>query len=354
MKKLFCLSACLAIATAFCDEQKNITPKPVSSDHNPRPALQNSRSFNTLISLEYITWKFGVPRLAFGRDGVGITNTSPPQEIAIKKSGTIYLPSYHYSPGYRAGVGFRFGPGKAYDLWARYLWLYTNPKKHVSQNHLSGPFFPVNWLASSTLTTSTYQSADANFSLHYQQPEIQAGYTFGVSRYLTLRPYMALTAYILKADYVVKYAFIDSKDVSTTARRKSDSFSWSIGPKIGLDFSFLPTKHFGIFCNVNCTHQAVQLNMTTKQTNRQPATGRSLVIQRGKSDQNRSISLLGLEIGPTWDQWFFKNRYHLQLRVTWQTSTVSDTQLSLLNSNNTDTGIGSEFRGLNFRILNEF
>ncbi|MES2272986.1 MAG: Lpg1974 family pore-forming outer membrane protein [Chlamydiota bacterium] len=348
MKGIFWLFP-FAFSIAFGAEQA-----PTPPDKNPRPTLQNFRDFNTFTSLDFTYWKFTAPRLAFGRDGVGVTNTPVPQEIAIGAPGTVFLPNYKYTPGYRVGLGFRFGTDKAYDLTARYIWFYTNPKRDLSQDHFSGPFLPVNWLASANLNSSTYRRANVSFQLHYHLSEVQSGYTFGVSRFLSLRPYMALTNYILDATYHLRYEFTDPMDVFEIAIKETASFAWSLGPKIGLDFSWLPTKYFGIYCNVSWTHQAVQLSMHTKQTNWRPGFGEPLVIQRGKSSQLRSASGTGLEIGPTWDQWFAQDRYHLQWRVTWQTSTLPETYVSLLNSNNTDLGLGIELRGVNFRALFEF
>lgn len=344
---IFCrLASLCAEETPACEQQ---TPEQCSL-----PKLQNCRNFNVLMGVQFIYVKYTTPLLIYGRDGVGLTNSAPVNEIDISKTGTAFSPNFKYEPGFRASLGVKFGPKKAFDLIGQYSWIQSHPKGSVSASDFSGSFLPLKWLVARDLASSTYQSASLKADLHFQFVELQAGYTFGINRYLVLRPYAALLSIISDGDLRVNYAFTVPAGLFETAKIHGECSSWSIGPKIGLDFSYYPTDNFSIYTNANFSHQACQISMNTKQTQNLPTLGQSFTIQKGSLDQLHSISIVGLEIGPAWDQWFCNNRYRLQLRATWQTATLAGTNLSFLDNNNTDIPVGAEFRGVNLRALFEF
>lgn len=311
-------------------------------------------SYDLFGTAEFIYWRFSSPFLFYGRDGIGLTNSPIPQEIPVTKKGTSFFPHFNYRPGFKAGLGIQFGCEKAFDLYARYIWIYSEARGSVSQEDISASFLPLDWLSSNSLESSTYHTAGMGVGAHSQWIELQSGYTFDINRYLTLRPYIALTSIIVNGGIFVNYFFTPPNGVPEIARTHGECDSWSICPKVGLDVTFHATDHFGIYCNGNILHQTAQINMHTKQRNERPTTGEKFVIQRGELSQKRCGSLVGLEIGPTWDQWFGCDCYHLQVRATWQTMTLSDGNLAFLGSNNVAIPVGAEFRGFNIRILFEF
>ena len=345
MKKIFALALSL-LSFNLCAETSTVERGPVK--------LQNFKDYNTVVTLDFIYWKFFSSNLLYGRDGIGITNSAPAIEVPVKKTGGSIYPHFPYNPGYRVGLGFKFGPKKAFDLVARYTWLYNTPRGSISESEITTSFLPINWLVNAELAASTYHQASLQSDLHFNFAEIQSGYTFGINRYLSLRPYVALASIVVDATLDVRYAFTTPTNVYQLAKIHGECFSWAIGPRVGIDFSFFLNRHLGLYFNSNWTHQAAQLTSTTKQTQKIPAHNTTFVIQRGKVYQTRSNSYVGLELGPTWDQWFCNERYHLQIRATWQTATLGGSNLSFLNNNNVDVPVGAEFRGLNLRALFEF
>lgn len=333
------LTSIFLCGTVYAEDKVSVQPPP--------------RNFTTFTALEFLYWKYDSPALIFGRDGVGLSNSAPQNEIAVTKKGTSFSPRFTYNPGYQLTLGFKFGPKRAFDLTARYAWMYTHPKKSVSANEISASFLPISWLTSNNLASATYSEASLGVRIHYHSPEAQFGYTFVINPHLSLRPYTALTSFILVGDLKAKYAFTPPGGMFTIARTHGQSFAWSIGPKIGLDFVVMAWKNWGIFSNVNLTHQAAQLFMNTQQVD-ELANGTEIVLQKGKLNELRSLAIVGLEIGPFWDKWFYNNRYHFQLRALWRTATLAGTHLSFLDNNNIDIPIGVEFRGFNIRALFEF
>jgi hypothetical protein len=334
---------------AQMDQNKAVPQAPAVE--KPLPKVMNGRSFNTVVFAEFLYWKFTSPALVFGRDGVGLTNSSPQLEIPVTKTGGSFSPNFKYDPGYRVGFGFLFGPEKAFDIAVRYTWFYTNPKRHVNSDDFSASFLPISFLTSNVSASAVYHSARFSMNLHYYGPEVQSGYTFKVNRYLALRPYMALTSIIIDADVKAAYDFTTSGSFET-ARTHGDCFSWSIGPKIGLDFTARPVTNFAVYCGVNFTQQCSQLNMKTRQTD--SSGGSTFVLQKGKQHEIRSVPLFGFEIGPMWDAWCCNDRYHFQLRAVWQASTLGAGNLSFLNNNNVGIPVAAELRGFNVRALLEF
>ncbi len=317
----------------------------------PRPKVENCRSFNSVSFVEYLYWKYTTPALVFGRDGIGLTN-GVLSEVNVAGTGRSFSPKFKYDSGYRLGFAFSFGEQKAFDIVARYTWFYTNPHRTVTQ--FSTSFLPLNWLDAFSLSTPTYSLAKLSMHLHYHFPEMQFGYTFKVNRYLALRPYIALSSIMIDGDLRTKYELTTTGGVFEISNMHGESFSWSIGPKLGLDFTARPWDSFAVYCGFNITQQASQISMKANQTLSRPALGDVIHIQKGELSQVRSVGLFGLEIGPVWDEWFADNQYHLQLRAVWQLSTLGGGNLSFLNNNNVDVPVGAELRGFNVRALFEF
>src|SRR2546428_7947348 len=71
----------------------------------PYPKIQNCRDYNVFTFGEFLYWRYSSPNLVYGRDGVGITNSSTPTEIAVTKTGTSFLPDFDYDPGFREVMG---------------------------------------------------------------------------------------------------------------------------------------------------------------------------------------------------------------------------------------------------------
>lgn len=313
------------------------------SEENCMPKSLKEKSITTTSFLEFLEWKYISAALVFGRDGINLAGLSD------GKTGTSYTPHSHYDPGFRAGIGCTFGPNKAFDTVLRYTWFYTNPKREIN---CSSSFLPLNWMIVPTTATYTNHTASMNLKFHYYYPEMQLGYTFIVNPYLTLRSYMALTSIVIDGELKVQSAFTDAVEKEAVSHGKS--FSWSIGPKLGLDFIARFIPELSLYCGVNFTQQCAQITMKTTQTSKTLSTDTTIVTQKGHLNEIRSIPLFGLEIGPVWDARFCKNRYHFQLRPVWQISTLSGGNLSFLNNNNVDIPVGAELRGFNIRALFEF
>lgn len=358
-----CLSTSLSLVadhaaghpTQCCPEKPKTSlccpEKPTPCPEIPRSKVENCRSYNITSFGEYLYWKFTSIFLPFGRDGVGLTNAATPTEVEVSNSGTSYSPNYQYDSGFRVGVGILFGEKKAFDLALRYTWFYTNPERTVVP---TSPFIALTWMEAPSLTSPVYSRASSQLKLHYNYPEIQCGYTFKVNNYLALRPYIALSSIIIDGKLHTNYQFTTTGGIFEIDDLHDDCFSWSIGPKMGLDFTTRPWDHFSIFCGFNITQQAAHIEMHSHQTATRPVVGTKLDTQRGHLTQVRSVPLFGFDLGPVWDQWFANNQYHAQLRVVWQLSTLGGGNLSFLNNNNVDVPVGAELRGVNVRALFEF
>lgn len=364
MKKrlVTCLLMMTASFAATAAEKKIETPKPEAPKEITWPKIQNCRCNNIFTVGEFLYWRFSSPNLAYGRDGIGLSNSSPITEIPVVKTGTSFFPNFQYDPGFRIGLGAKFGPGKAFDLVGYYSWLRSGANDHVRGGQISASFLPINFLVSSTIATNSYSFASLDLNLHFNWFEVQSGYSFSPNRYITLRPYVALQAMIVEGDLHARYDYTITTasggapaGTFEIAKTHGDCSSWCIGPRIGLDFILHPTKCLGVFSTVNLTQQSSSIHMRSVATQNRPALGTEFIIQRGKLHANHNVLVAGLELGPTWDQWFCCQRYHLHVRATWSVGNLATGAiLSFLNSNNTDIIVGSEFRGLNVRALFEF
>lgn len=354
MKRLWTIRILAAISIAWLTDLKSAEANQQDDSNNkPWPKIQNDRSYNIFTFAEFMYWRISSPHLSYGRDGVNTTLTGSP----ITKAGTSYYPDFDYNPGFRVGLGAKFGPKKAFDCVGLYGWLYSDPKDSASTSQFSGNFVPLNWFAGPTTNTFTFGSLA--LGIHFNWVEVQSGYTFSPNRYLSLRPYFALTSYIIDGDLDAEYHYIDAASGNLNiSKTHGDCESWSIGPKVGLDFIIHATKNFGIFTNINITQQINTVHMKTKEEVNGVINGvyyNSFVAQKGKLKQEVNISYIGMEIGPTWDMWFSKDRYHLQLRATYAgANLIGGNNLSFLTSTNQDITMNTDFRGLNVRATFEF
>lgn len=314
------------------------------------PKLNNGRNYNIFVFGDLIYWRMSSPNLVYGRDGV--SNTFSGNQITT--AGKSYYPDYNYYPGFRAGIGTKFGPGKAFDLVALYTQINPTPSSNTSPNQFSGLFIPLNWFSGST-TTNTFTFGSLGLNLNLQLLELQSGYAFPINEWLGLRPYIALTSYLINGDITAKYSFTNGSGIQQLAKTQGNCHSWSVGPKVGLDVFGHFTKNWGLFTNVAFTQQTSNVKMTTQEFITTPSTHTVFLAQNGRVSENNNFALIGLEIGPTWDNWFNNNRYHLQIRATYSANNlVVGTNFSFLNSNNQDLLVTSAFRGFNLRTLFEF
>lgn len=357
MKKV--ISACILIATT------SLAAESIPQASLPKrswPTIHNHRNYSLFFFGEFIEWRYSSPNLTYGRDGIGLTNASPANEIEVFKTGTSYYPDFGYNPGFRIGTEIKFGPDRTFDLIGIYTWLHSTSKGHITAEKISASFVPIDFLTSSTSASNSYSFASLGLNLYFNWIELQSGYTFNPSRYLALRPYLGLLSILVEGDLHARYDFTlttysGGAPVGTfeIAKTHGQCSSWSIGPKMGLEFIVHATKNFGIYSHVAWSQQATSIHMKTKETEEQPARGIKFVIQRGKLHANHNVGIFNLELGPTWDQWFCSQKCHLQLRATWIVSTLpSGANLSFLNNNNADIIVGSEFRGYTIRGAFEF
>ncbi len=316
----------------------------------PYPKLENCRCYNMFGFGEFLYWRYDSSNLAYGRTGVGVAGAN---QVNVTETGEGLYPKFPYDPGYRVGVGVKFGRKKKFDLVAMYTWLYTNPSDSVTGAPLTN-FIPLNWFNSTTTALNTYTRASNALNLHLNYVEVQSGYGFGINRYLALRPYIALSSYIMKGDLHARYDYTTPLGVAQISKTEGSCSSWSIGPKMGMDFVYRLTDNWGIFTNFNITQQFSHITMRTVQTQELTGTNVQTVLQRGKLTQVRNTGLFALEIGPTWDEWFCDNKYHVYVRATFGGSTLAGGEhISFLNNNNVNANINGEIRGLSVRGLLE-
>jgi hypothetical protein len=328
----------------------------------PWPKVTNESNYNITSFGEFIEWRYSAPNLFYGRDGVGLTNASPAAEAIVDDPGTSYYPNFQYDPGFKLGVGVQFGPKKMFDLIANYTWLYSVSQGSVSGQNISASFLPLNFLTSSTLASNRYSFASMGLNVHFNWLELQAGYTLRPVKYLIFRPYMSLQGTIIEGALRVRYEYTltatsggASSGTFEIAKTTGHSSAWSIGPRLGLDFTIQATPNFAIYYNASWTQQASHIQINTKQTQTRPASNVDFVIQKGALVADRNVGIYSLELGPVWDIWFADNKYHLQLRATWTaTNMAAGALISFLNNNNADIILASELRGVNVRATFEF
>lgn len=283
---------------------------------------------------EFIYWRYSSPGLSYGRTGISLNGVS--------SRGTDLQPDFKFEPGFKLGLGVKCGD---FDVIGIYTYLNSNPKGEINGNPITSTFLPVNFFLSANPLTITYTHASLKLNIFINFAEIQSGYTFSVNPHLSLRPYFGLMSCIIKGELNANYRYFS--DTFATYRTRGHCRSFSMGPKVGIDFTAHLTRHLGIYTNFNISQQITYAHLSTK------AHQNSTLVQNAKLNQNRNIGFFALEIGPFWEQWFHK--CHAIVRVTYGGGNLSTgANLTFLNNNNQDLIMNGEIHGWSARALLEF
>ncbi len=331
-----------------------------ASSYNNSITKDQEVSFSTEFKAELLYWKFYQSLRNYINTGLGITNTIPAHEIPVTESGTRFAGNYQFDPGLRVGVDFRFGAGKAYDLKARYTWYHTINNDSVNRNNdLVGSMNPIAWFLAIGGNGNPISIATMATNLTFQWLDLQAGYQFKKGHFY-IRPYSGLTGYMNTGRLKVRYNFLELSSTSLFKNQNIEETFFAketflgIGFLNGLDCSWNLNRHWSAWGQFDIKMLYFREFAKGKEIFKSLNNGTQLDILRGKVQYDRTCFFYEFDLGPKWDYWFNRGRYHLCLSAGWNWIISSGGMLGFLGRSNVELGYFVHLQGMNISGLFEF
>lgn len=295
---------------------------PKTSAYNA-PVLLNPHAWaNVYVTGSYLYWRASADYLAYGfLDNSFSPNPGDIQNILF--NGKALEPHFRYKPGYKLGLGYKLHRDR-WDLYAEYTQFHqtTHSSKTVQPG---GQHIHAVWLifVAPVIIQDDFQSCSSKWKTNFDILDVEVGRNFFCGRYLTFRPSLGLRTLWLEQKYDLTYVSF-RQAIPVFGHNKSRS--WGIGPRCGLDSAWNLYGGLKAVGNVAISLLHVEDRVRVKQSI-------PFLLTQGLSDDTiyankESISLikpiLDLSLGLGWEWPFRREKYALNLEVTYDYSLYWD------------------------------
>jgi hypothetical protein len=326
--------ACSLTSTLAAAHMQDDTYRSSDTTHfreiTPNAGPRVTNGADVFVTADFIYWTARQDGMAYARSGVA--DYSDAIALGDAESGSTYFPPTHFSPGFKAGVGLNLGHD-GWDVYLNYTWLHSNQNNSVS-NDLSAskgliPLWEIATIGNTTaqnqfITLSTFINigeASAQWSLHFNNLDLDLGRSYYISQYLALRPHIGLKGAWYKQHYTVNYAnFLEpdiAVDVSSTRMQIEQSF-WGVGVRTGLDASWFFDKNWSLFGSTSLAALWGRFDVTRQDFS---TTTPTQVIHKTcdtHSDFHTIKPVAEFQLGLRYDYWFSDDDYHFGVQVAWE------------------------------------
>jgi hypothetical protein len=319
----------------------------------------------------------------------------------LQPEGRLIAPNFKTSSGFKVGMGLDF----AYDGWdlgLNYTWLQTHAKSSVSGTDVSGELYAVHnegfelqssltdleWaqLNSGATATSTgmllfsgLDKASSSWRLHFNVLDLELGRNFFISSKLLIRPHYGfkgtwqkqnnLTMYLaqglLIATEVENFNFqanhngkgfskitnsnpditIGTGVVDEVYQVVSHQNYWGIGPRAGMNLSWLTTRNFSVFTDAAVSVLWGQFKSTRRDyinslkvnlTGTEVLQDFSAYAIRSRTHQVNVV--VEAEMGLRYDYWFSNDEYRFRAEAGWENQVWFNQNQLLYHVNDNSSG----------------
>lgn len=205
-----------------------------AQENSGLPNRHKNRSCNSAVSADFLAWYASEEVASIWADVISVGNNT----------STWTAPGFNFKWDY----GFRLGAchDLIYDQWDTALywtWFHTDAKHTIPSEPLTriGPEF-----FAAFLSGDVPQSMSAKWSLALNMFDWELGRSFGISKYLSLRPFLGLKGGWINQSIHAQYfnLTINSALTSNSGREHVKNNFWGIGPLGGLNTKW-KTLDFG-------------------------------------------------------------------------------------------------------------
>jgi hypothetical protein len=244
---------------------------------------------------------------------LGIVSDAGGQFVAI--DGNVVNQDFDYGPGFQVGIGANLNRDN-WDVFFQYTWFRNEDTTSTSLDpNGTTVLFPLR--GQPDTQNITFFSGNEEWRLSMDLFDLELARSYYVGTVLTFRPFFGARSALIRQDLDVDYrneatGIIQPENLFID----QESRSWAVGPRAGLNSSWMIGKGLRFFGNGSAdilftkySHLSWHQNGTTAAGVTIPK-GLSIVEQHGA---NYLRCHLDLELGFGWGMYFANNRSHVDL-----------------------------------------
>ncbi len=257
---------------------------------------------------DYLYWTAREDNLEYA--STGYTNND---EFSVS-SGRAKSPNFHYESGFKAGFGFNFGHD-CWDTLLNYTWFQSNNNKSSIEADYDGGLTPSFTPHIALELSDFFNSANSNFSLHFNNIDWELGRNCYISKYLSLRPFVGLKGSWQKQTFNNQYQG-EAEHHSFTYDNNNKSSFWGVGIRSGLNTSWHLSESWSLFGDLALS--ALWSSFDTHRNDSYEVAHESTYPVKVKESTNTLSPVLELSMGLRKDVWFFQDRLHIGVQAGWE------------------------------------
>jgi hypothetical protein len=217
---------------------------------------------------------------------------------------------FDYNPGIRAGLGFLVN----HDTWAiNFDWTWvniTNYRSYGAEN--AGVLLPL-WTTPIGPALTSWQSASASWSAHYNTLDANIGKPYHISHYFLLKPHFGVRAAWIDQHFSVHYG--GTFNAQSNAVHHGDNNFWGFGTRAGVNTVWMIGKGWNLFANM-----AAALLFGKFDIDQQIGLGSGVANTGFDIDEDfyQNVPNMEMQFGISWNRYFNQQKYRMGFAVAYE------------------------------------
>ena len=232
-------------------------------------------------------------------------------------NGKIIHQDFNYDPGFKLTLGGNLNPDK-WDCILQYTWFKSTSTSCTSLIPYGDKVIFPSWQLPDFLISYYYGSEQ--WQLNMNILDLNLGKTYFVSDRLSFRSFYGARATFINEKVNISYRNVTNPNFlpiyQVNVEQKSNS--WAVGPRIGLDTSWILGYGLNFYGNTGLDisftqYPTISFKQETLDTLGQVIKGSLAKVVENNDNQVRLHT--DLEFGISWGTHFYKNKFHTQLKA---------------------------------------
>jgi hypothetical protein len=216
--------------------------------------------------------------------------------------------NWDYNVGSRVNAGFYF-PHDAWNIDVTWTWFHVPDSAKAEGTNLV-PLWTNRDYNATSLATAT--SANATWNCNFNALDIQLAKPYHVSRMLIFNPHFGVRAGWIYQNLSADFAGLSAGPARAIFHGKNDF--WGIGPRVGIDSTWLLGCEWKLFCNVAASVLSGQFN-TSQNVDYPAASGSSRNVT---NNFHMNVPNLDIALGFDWGTYLCHKKYYLDFIVGYE------------------------------------
>jgi hypothetical protein len=226
-------------------------------------------------------------------------------------NGDVVNADFDYAPGFQVGIGANL-PRDNWDVYFQYTWFRSKDTTTTNLDPAGNDeLHPL--LIKPDVTAARYFFGQEEWRLSMDLFDLELGRSYYVGTVLTFRPFFGARSALIR-----QYLDVDFRSETTTflffqtVSVDQSTHSWAVGPRAGLNTSWLLGKGLRLFGNGSADILFTQYShLNWNQTRTPSATGALSFLDQ--TDLNYLRCHLDLEFGFGWGMYFANGKSYVDL-----------------------------------------